>query len=294
MAGAKKKKKKKKRGKKNKKKNKTMELVFFFQKKRAILATTSSRPYSNYSWEVLEALSEYIKDSINPLFIKRDTKKVLIISITSSRGLCGGYNSQVIKQALPLLKINEDKQVDFISVGKKGETILRRLGQNVVASFNDVSAAPKLSEIRPILDYAIKLYKNAEYDTIFIVSTFFKSAILQVPITEQLLPVSKTKTLEDLENIKKQTVNSKIDYIFEPNYESIMNTIVEKIVRTKFFQMVLDSNASEQSARMVAMKNASDASGEMIDDLTLMFNKARQANITREISEISAGMVSAS
>ena len=293
MAGTKEIKRRIKSVKNTKKITKAMELVSASKMKRAISATTSSRPYSSYSWEVLEALSEYIKDSINPLFIKKDTKKVLIISITSSRGLCGGYNSQVIKQVLPLLKINEDKQVDFISVGKKGETILRRLGQNVVASFNDVSAAPKLSEIRPILDYAIKLYKNAEYDTIFIVSTFFKSAILQVPITEQLLPVSKTKTLEDLENIKKQTVNSKIDYIFEPNYESIMNTIVEKIVRTKFFQMVLDSNASEQSARMVAMKNASDASGEMIDDLTLMFNKARQANITREISEISAGMVSA-
>jgi F-type H+-transporting ATPase subunit gamma len=293
MAGTKEIKRRIKSVKNTKKITKAMELVSASKMKRAILATTSSRPYSSYSWKVLEALSEYIKDSVNPLFIKRDTKKVLIISITSSRGLCGGYNSQVIKQALPLLKINEDKQVDFISVGKKGETMLRRLGQNVVASFNDISAAPKLSEIKPILDYAIKLYKNAEYDTIFVVSTFFKSAILQLPITEQLLPVSKTKTLEDLENIKKQTINSKTDYIFEPNYESIMNTIVEKIVRTKFFQMVLDSNASEQSARMVAMKNASDASGEMIDDLTLMFNKARQANITREISEISAGMVSA-
>jgi F-type H+-transporting ATPase subunit gamma len=293
MAGTKEIKRRIKSVKNTKKITKAMELVSASKMKRAILATTSSRPYSSYSWKVLEALSEYIKDSVNPLFLKRDMKKVLIISITSSRGLCGGYNSQVIKQALPLLKINEDKQVDFISVGKKGETMLRRLGQNVVASFNDISAAPKLSEIKPILDYAIKLYKNAEYDTIFVVSTFFKSAILQLPITEQLLPVSKTKTLEDLENIKKQTINSKTDYIFEPNYESIMNTIVEKIVRTKFFQMVLDSNASEQSARMVAMKNASDASGEMIDDLTLMFNKARQANITREISEISAGMVSA-
>ena len=294
MAGTKEIKRRIKSVKNTKKITKAMELVSASKMKRAISATTSSRPYSSYSWEVLEALSEYIKDSINPLFIKKDTKKVLIISITSSRGLCGGYNSQVIKQVLPLLKINEDKQVDFISVGKKGETMLRRLGQNVVASFNDVSATPKLREIKPILDYAIKLYKNAEYDTIFVVSTFFKSAILQVPTTLQLLPVSKTKTLEDLENIKKQTINSKIDYIFEPNYESIMNTIVEKIVRTKFFQMILDSNASEQSARMVAMKNASDASGEMIDDLTLMFNKARQANITREISEISAGMVSAS
>ncbi len=269
-----------------------MELVSASKMRRAISATIASRPYSSYSWEVLEALSGYITESANPLFITRESKKILIIVVTSNRGLCGGYNSQVIKNILSLLRENKNKQIDYISVGKKGETMLRRLSKNVIASFNEISATPKLNEIFPIVDFAIELYKKEEYDNIFVASTLFKSAIMQVPIVEQLLPIEKGKTLKDLEEIKKQASSVKVEYIFEPDYESLMNIIVEKIVRTKFFQMILDSNASEQSARMLAMKNASEAAGEMIDDLTLVFNKARQSNITREISEISAGMAS--
>jgi F-type H+-transporting ATPase subunit gamma len=259
--------------------------------KHAISATLSARPYSSYSWEVLEALSEYIGKSTHPLFALREPKKLLIILITSNRGLCGGYNSQVVKNTLSLLKENQDKQIDFISVGKKGESMLRRFDQNIVASFNQLSEKPRLSEVLPVVNLATQFYEKEEYDKVFVSSTLFFSAIFQKANLEQLLPVSKIKTLKTIEEMKKQT-SARIDYIFEPDYESLINIIVGKIVRTKFFQLILESNASEQSSRMVAMKNASEASGEMIDDLTLAFNKARQANITREISEISAGMAS--
>ena len=269
-----------------------MELVAASKMKKAISTTIASRPYSGYSWEVLEALSEHITESTNPLFVAKETEKILIIVITSNRGLCGGYNSQVIKHVISLLRANKDKQVDYISVGKKGETMLRRLSKNIIASFNDISASPTFREALPIVDLAVELYKKGEYSNVFIASTLFQSAISQLPVTQQLLPVGKGKTLKDLEEMKRQASHSQIDYVFEPNYENIMNVIVEKIVRTKFFQMMLDSNASEQSSRMVAMKNATEAAGEMIDDLTLVFNKARQAGITREISEISAGMAS--
>lgn len=277
-----------------KKITKAMELVAASKMKRAISATVASRPYSNYSWEVLEALTQYITESTNPLLVSREIKKILVIVITSNRGLCGGYNSQVVKSTLNLLKQNKDKQIDFISVGKKGEVMLRRFGQNIIASFNDISGAPKLSDVLPIVDFAIKLYKKEEYDNVFVASTFFKSAILQIASTEQILPIEKKEILNTLEEMKNKTEKTKVDYVFEPDYESLMNVIVEKIIRVKFFQMILDSNASEQSSRMLAMKNASDASSEMIDDLTLVFNKARQSNITREISEISAGMASVS
>jgi F-type H+-transporting ATPase subunit gamma len=270
-----------------------MELVAASKMKHAISATVSARPYSSYSWEVLEALSGYVAGSTHPLFAIREPKKLLIILVTSNKGLCGGYNSQVIKAAIGSLKENTDKQIDFISVGKKGEAMLRRLGQNIVASFNQLSEKPHLAEVLPIINLANQYYTKAEYDQVFVASTLFFSAILQKAKVEQLLPVSKIKTLKTLEEIKTQTPHAPVDYVFEPDYESLMNIIVEKIVRTKFYQLVLESNASEQSSRMVAMKNASEASGEMIDDLTLAFNKARQANITREISEISAGMVSA-
>jgi F-type H+-transporting ATPase subunit gamma len=262
--------------------------------KHAISATLSARPYSSYSWEVLEALTEYVTESTHPLFATREPKKLLIILITSNRGLCGGYNSQVVKNTLSLLKENQDEQIDFISVGKKGESMLGRLGQNIVASFNQLSEKPRLAEILPIVNLATQYYKKGEYDRVFIASTLFLSVILQKANVQQLLPIEKGMTLKTLEEMKRQTSQTEVDYIFEPDYESLMNIIVEKIIRTKFYQLILESNASEQSSRMVAMKNASEASGEMIDDLTLIFNKARQANITREISEISAGMASVS
>jgi F-type H+-transporting ATPase subunit gamma len=292
MAGTKEIKRRIKSVKSTKKITKAMELVAASKMKHAISATISARPYSSYSWEVLEALSGYVSNSAHPLFAIREPKKLLIILITSNKGLCGGYNSQVIKTALLGLKENTDKQIDFISVGKKGEAMLSRLGQNVVASFNQVSEKPRLSEVLPIIKLATQYYESTEYDQILVISTSFFSAISQKANLEQLLPISKTQTLKTLEEMKIQTPHVAIDYVFEPSYESLMNIIVEKIVHTKFYQLILESNASEQSSRMVAMKNASEASGEMIDDLTLMFNKERQANITREISEISAGMVS--
>jgi len=292
MAGTKEIKRRIKSVKSTKKITKAMELVSASKMKHAISSTLSARPYSNYSWEVLEALSKYISESTHPLFEIREPKKLLIILITSNRGLCGGYNSQVIKTALTSLKEKGDKQIDFISVGKKGEAMLRRLGQNIIASFNQVSEKPKLAEALPIVNMTADLYKKGEYDKVFIASTSFFSAIFQKAELKQFLPVEKEKTMETLEEMKKQTVQSGIDYLFEPDYKNLMNIIVEKIVRIKFYHMILESNASEQSSRMVAMKNASDASEEMIEDLTLMFNKARQANITKEISEISAGMAS--
>ena len=172
--------------------------------------------------------------------------------------------------------------------------MLRRLGRNIIASFNQLSEKPRLAEVLPIINLAVQVFEKGEYDKVLVASTFFISAILQKAKIQQLFPVEKEKTLETLEIMKKQALSNGTDYVFEPDYGQLMGIIVEKIVRTKFYQLILDANASEQSSRMVAMKNASEASGEMIEDLTLMFNKARQANITREISEISAGMASVS
>jgi F-type H+-transporting ATPase subunit gamma len=294
MAGTKEIKRRIKSVKNTKKITKAMELVAASKMKHAISATLAARPYSSYSWEVLEALTEYVTESAHPLFAIREPKKLLIILITSNRGLCGSYNSQVVKNMLSLLKTNQDKQIDFISVGKKGESMLRRLGQNIVASFNQLSEKPKLAEVLPIINLATQFYEKGEYDRIFVASTLFLSVISQKANIQQLLPIEKGETLKTLEEMKKRSFSAGIDYVFEPDYESLMNIIVGKIIRVKFYQLILESNASEQSSRMVAMKNASDASGEMIDDLTLVFNKARQANITKEISEISAGMVSIS
>lgn len=297
MAGTKEIKRRIKSVKNTKKITKAMELVSASKMKRAISSTLASRPYALYSWEVLESLSAYVGKTTHPLLVKRDEGKTLIIFITSNRGLCGGYNSQISKKIVSMLKEDTDVKYDFISVGKKGESTLRRIGQNITASFNELPDSPSLADIYPIANLAIDLYKSGEYNQIRIAYTDFVSALSQVPHVRTILPVSKTAIEAEIKDAKNETGSQKlvaVDYTFEPDYETLMSTVVEKIARMRVYQLILESCASEHSARMMAMKNASDAAGEMIDDLTLAFNKARQAGITQEISEISAGMASVS
>ena len=304
MAGTKEIKRRIKSVKSTKKITKAMELVSASKMKRAISATLAARPYSGYSWEVLQALSEYVADTTNPLLEVREVKKTLVILVTSNRSLCGGYNAQVTRKTIAFLRENTGKTVDFISVGSKGEAALRRIGQNIIASFNEVSDKPALSDVLPIANYAIDLYKKKEYDQIVVAYTDFVSGLTQIPRVHTLLPVKKDELKQELNEAKDLGVEAlsklrastpkSVDYTFEPDYETLMSIIVEKIARMRVFQMILESSASEHSARMLAMKNATDAAGEMIDELTLVFNKARQGSITQEISEISAGMASVS
>lgn len=297
MAGTKEIKRRIKSVKSTKKITKAMELVSASKMKRAISATLSSRPYSGYSWEVLQALSEFVTETKNPLLETRDGTNTLVILVTSNRSLCGGYNAQVTRKTIAFLKENAGTHIDFISVGSKGEGALRRLGQNIIASFNGVSDKPTLRDVLPIANFAIDVYKRKEYDKVVVAYTDFVSGLTQIPRINTLLPVKREELKEELNdgvlNSNPSTLNP-TQYTFEPDYETLMSIIVEKIARMRVFQMILESSASEHSARMLAMKNATDAAGEMIDELTLAFNKARQGSITQEISEISAGMASVS
>ncbi len=292
-----------------KKITKAMELVAASKMKRAVSSTLASRLYAEYSWEILMSIAKNVEELNHPLFTERDekntTRKILLILITSNRGLCGAYNAQVIKKSISLLK-NKNNIVDVVSVGKKGDVAMRRLGVNVAATFT-LSDKISLNEIFPISKLAIKEYSSLKYDKVLVAYTDFISALTQKPNIKQILPVNKTdlkNLIESLEHIEHHEVLGaelpsgssapKTDYLFEGDKVKLISSLAEKLTRMQIYQMVIESNASEQSSRMVAMKNASEASGEMINDLTLMFNKARQANITREISEISAGMASVS
>lgn len=315
MAGTKEIKRRIKSVKNTKKITKAMELVAASKMKRAVASTVSSRLYAGYSWEVLQSIADSMKEeeNVNPFFMQReDTKNILLILITSNRGLCGAYNSQVIKKALGLIK-NENKEVniDVISIGKKGDSAMRRIGKNIVATFTELPSNISISDILPISKLVTDEYKNEKYDKVLIAYTDYISGLTQRPSIKQILPIAKEKIKEVADSLLNedggyllQENGSKINleqskktenqYLFEGDYTTLINSLAEKITRMQIYQAILESNASEQSSRMVAMKNASDASGEMIDDLTLIFNKARQSNITREISEISAGMASVS
>lgn len=288
-----------------KKITKAMELVAASKMKRALSATLASRLYAEYSWEVLISIAKNVEENTHPLFMERDKKdnqqNVLLVLITSNRGLCGAYNAQVIKKTLQLLK-NENNVagIDIISVGKKGDMAMRRIGKNILASFTELPDHLLLSHILPISKLLIDEYNALHYDKVYVAYTDFISALTQKPNIRQILPISQKdlKALIDgLEHVSKEsksTEDQKINYLIEGDINELIGSLAEKITRMQVYQMLLESNASEQSSRMVAMKNASEASSEMIDDLTLVFNKARQSNITREISEISAGMASVS
>lgn len=267
--------------------------------KRAVSSTLSSRLYASYSAEILASVSENIEKSAHPFFNEQAEGKMLIVLITSNRGLCGGYNSQIIKKTVQKLReLGEENEIDIVTVGKKGDIAMRRINQNITGVFTEMpDVNVRLSDILPLSRIIMDEYRIFKYKKVFMAYTHFTSALMQKPIIKQLLPISKKDVKDEIKNnlgsdFQKEGRTSKIEYLFEGNFDALINSLAEKIVRMQIYQMFLESNASEQSSRMMAMKNASDASSEMIDDLTLVFNKARQANITKEISEISAGMVS--
>ena len=300
-----------------KKITKAMELVAASKMKRAVSSTLASRLYAEYSWEILTSVAQNTEEITHPLFIEREVKNILLLLITSNRGLCGAYNTQVIKKVLALLQ-NSQKTVfgeeskrpsfgiDIVTIGKKGDVMMRRIGKNIVASFFELPSNVSLFDIIPISELAVSEYNLLNYDKVLVAYTDFISALSQKPNIKQIIPVSKTNLKEFLSETGFQEVpearlqgdrslasaEKVTDYLFEGDQEALIGSLAEKIIRMQIYQMFLESNASEQSSRMVAMKNASEAAGEMIDDLTLVFNKARQSNITREISEISAGMAS--
>ncbi len=294
-----------------KKITKAMELVAASKMKRAVSRALSSRLYASYSWELLTSLSSRLDDVTHPFFTDStssgqvESKRELLVLITSNGGLCGAYNAQVIKRALVILKDTNGKNTDMITVGKKGDNAMRRVGQNIIASFTEMPDNNiTLNDIVPLSKFIVNEYKLGKYMSVSVVYTDFISALTQKANSRKILPISKEEIKEMIEEIgamghkkdlpKESPLGKQVPYIFDGDINTLIESLAEKLVRMQIYQMVLESSASEQSSRMVAMKNASEAAGEMIGDLTLVFNKARQAGITQEISEISAGMASIS
>jgi F-type H+-transporting ATPase subunit gamma len=263
------------------------------------------------AWDILVDLSKTAEVKI-PLLEIRPVKNVLVILITSNRGLCGSFNSNIIKKTSLTLKNpdnlgvqdiegkilkTEKVNIDVVGIGRKGAEFAKRNGYNLTASFTTFSDTPSLNDILPISQMVIEQYAKKQYDKVVVAYTDFKSAISQMAKLKQVLPISKI----DLENMlaelgeqdlqkEKPIVAEKIsDYLFEPNQQQVLETVLPRLVETQLLQAALESSASEHSARMMAMRNASDAAVDMIAELNLNFNKARQAAITQEIAEIAGG-----
>ena len=277
-----------------KKITKAMEMVSAAKMRRATDSVLSTRPYSNLAWQIIGNIKGGKAEIQHPLLVDGTGNKALVILITSDKGLCGSLNSQMFREIRQFLTVGSlaPYSVDFIIIGKKGEAFARREKLSVTAGFEDLTNKPKFTDVKPIAKIAMDRFIDNTYSKVFVAYTDYISTLVQKARVRQLLPIIRDEELGSVENNNQSAIinqQSAMEYLFEPKKNELLEMLLPKIVETQIYQAILESVASEQSARMVAMKNATDAANEMVDDLTLTFNKLRQAGITREISEISAG-----
>ena len=258
-----------------------MKMVSAAKLKRAQDAITQMRPYANKLTELLENLSASLDSSDGGSFAqKRPVKKVLLVTITSNRGLCGGFNANIIKQA-KVMATNEysNCEIQILSIGKKSSEYFDKVGFKVIAKHDSLFAKLKFDKVSEVAESIMHSFLDKKYDKVVLVYNQFKNAATQNVVTENFLPIISAS---------KDSITS-VDYIFEPDKQKIVEQLIPKSLKTQLFKAVLDSHASEHGARMTAMHKATDNAGELKKELTLTYNKARQAAITGEILEIVGG-----
>ena len=258
-----------------------MKMVSAAKLKKAQDAITAMRPYSDKLTELIQNLSGSIDgDTQNPYTDQRPVNNVLILVITSNRGLCGGFNSSIVKEVTKKIEtVYANKNVSLITLGKKGNEILRKSFE-VALNNNDIFDALTFANASAIADEFMEEFTNKKYDKIEVVYNRFKNAATQIVTTETLLPIVSDQ--------EKET-SAVVDYIFEPSKEEIIQELLPKSIKMQLFKALRDSFASEHGARMTAMHKATDNATELRDQLKLSYNQARQAAITNEILEIVGG-----
>ncbi len=267
---------------------KAMELVAASKMRKAVGQALASRPYASLLQEMAqearrwqEAETQARVDGVENEK-KSELARALYVIIASDRGLCGGFNHQLIKVAIQEMRKKTDV-TDLVIVGRKAELVARRTAGNVIASFPSIANAPSFERVRPLVQLVSEAYLSGRASTITFVYTHFKSALSQEPTVAQIFPIISTDATVP------QTVQQSCSSHFEPSPQRVLDALVPKMVETRIYQYLLESAASEHSSRMMAMRSAGDAASDMIDSLTFTLNQARQAAITQEISEISAG-----
>ena len=265
-----------------------MKMVSAAKLRKAQNAIIQMRPYAQKLQEILSNVSGTLDLSENPYAEEREVKKVLIIGITSNRGLCGGFNNNITKRIKNLLQ-NEykGKDVKVLAIGKKVNDAFKNTSYNirpeVLGSAEEMFNDLKFERAAEHVEYAMESFKKGDFDQVTVVYNQFKNAAIQEVQAEQLLPIVASN------NEDKASEKSSGDYIFEPSKEEIITDLIPKMLKLQLFKAVLDSNASEHGARMTAMHKATDNASDLKRDLTLDYNKARQAAITNEILEIVGG-----
>ncbi|MGV8993376.1 MAG: ATP synthase F1 subunit gamma [Flavobacterium sp.] len=258
-----------------------MKMVSAAKLKRAQDAITAMRPYAEKLTQLLQSLSATLEEGAGGAFTtQREVQNVLVIAITSNRGLSGAFNSNVVKETRRMLDTKyAGKKVDFITIGKKGHDVLSK-NNRVITNHNAVFDALTFENVAVIADELMLIFQEGRYDKIDLVYNQFKNAATQIIQVEQFLP---------LQPMASDVVVPSVDYIFEPSKEEIVLTLIPKMLKMQLYKALRDSFAAEHGARMTAMHKATDNATELRDQLKLTYNKARQAAITNEILEIVGG-----
>ena len=270
---------------------KAMELVASARLRRSQQRIEAMRPYADRMLELMAGVSKAAGAVRLPLLERREQiQKVAIVPVTADRGLAGGFNAQVIRRSLALMREHqsEGREVVWFSTGRKAASTLRFRRMNVAQSWIGFSERPAYSDAQTIAHAVSEAYVNGDVDTVYVVYNAFVSALTQKVTVRELLPVP-TDLLEAGENDEERQEIGNPDFIYEPEPAEILARLLPVYVETELYRALLESAASEQGARMTAMRNASKAAGELIDSLTLAMNRARQAEITQEILEVVAG-----
>ena len=280
-----------------------MEMVAASKMRRAQDRMSASRPYAEKMIDVVRHLAHAHTEYKHPFLVEREVQRVGYIVVSSDRGLCGGLNTNLFKETVASMKKwhEQEKEIDVCVIGSKASAFFKRIGGNVVSHSEQLGDEPSIEDLIGSIKVMLDAYSEGKIDRLFVVFNKFVNTMTQQPIVAQILPIGESQMENHSgteEHVRYHEVSTEEagghmkyhwDYLYEPDAEEVIDALLMRYIESLVYQSVVENAACEQGARMVAMKSATDNAGDMIDDLQLVYNKARQAAITQELSEIVAG-----
>jgi F-type H+-transporting ATPase subunit gamma len=270
-----------------------MQMVAASKMRRAQEQVTATRPYTEKAWQVLKDLASQrgVDEAVHPLLqVRDDVQAVSMVLVTADKGLCGSYNHNMIQQAWGFIG-ELSYPVELVTVGKRGRDAMWRLGQTIVAEFSDLPPQPRLLDVTPIAHTVMDSFISGRVDVVYLAHTDFVNTLTQRPAIWQLLPIRPLELgVHPVSEYRGDgPAGAVVEYIYEPDPRTILDAVLPRFTELQVYQAILESLASEHSARMVAMRNATENANELLDDLTLTYNRARQEAITKEMLDIAGG-----
>lgn len=257
-----------------------MKMVSAAKLRKAQESILAARPYSRKINEMIRHLITQLEETSVPLLQVRPPQRLTLVVVTGDRGLCGSFNSNIIKKVLHHMQFHKDKEISLICIGKKGYDFFRKHNYHIENKYIQIFSGLDYNLAQQITNYIVQQYISQETDRVEVIYNEFKNAVQQFVVVEKYLPLTAEEFEGELKNVS---------YIYEPDKMSLLNSLLPKHLNLQTWRILLESNAAEQGARMTAMENATDNAGDLIEELTLYYNKTRQATITKEISEIVGG-----